>query len=71
MKTGRLLKFQRPQGAVHVYLYRDDEQFRAALYLMAAGQSGSEPIRTLDAADESRLEGDVRAWIDAHFPRTR
>ena len=35
MKTGRLLKFHRPGGEVHAYLYREGAGFRAAVYLMS------------------------------------
>ena len=32
MKTGRLLKFPRPGGDVHAYLYQDGPLVRASLY---------------------------------------
>ena len=41
MKTGRLLKFRRPGGEVHAYLYKEEGQFRAALYLFSGeGEDG-------------------------------
>ena len=71
MKTGRLLKFRRPGGEVHVYLYKEEGQYRAALYLLSAGREDGAPLRTLSGPVESALEQDVRAWVDAHFPASR
>lgn len=70
MKTGRLLKFHRPGGEVHAYLYRDGAAFRASVYLMAAEKSGpGEPLQRLEAATEAELEAAVRACVDERFPR--
>jgi hypothetical protein len=71
MKTGRLLKFRRPGGEVHVYLYREGGQYRAALYLLSAGREDGSPLQTLSGPVESGVEQDVRAWADAHFPASR
>ena len=67
MKTGRLLKFRRPGGEVHAYLYKEEGQFRAALYLLS-GEGEDAPVQTLSGPVESGVEHDVRAWVDAHFP---
>ncbi|HET7291093.1 MAG TPA: hypothetical protein VFM88_01585 [Vicinamibacteria bacterium] len=70
MKTGRLLKFHRPGGEVHAYLYREGSGFRASIYLMAAEKgSGNEPLQRLAAASEAELEAAVRAFVDERFPR--
>jgi hypothetical protein len=71
MKTGRLLKFRRPGGEVHAYLYKEDGQFRAALYLLSGGSEDGSPLHTLSGPVESALEQDVRAWVDAHYPAAR
>jgi hypothetical protein len=71
MKTGRLLKFRRPGGEVHVYLYKEEGQYRAALYLPSAGGEDGSPLQTLAGPVESAVEQDVRAWVDAHFPASR
>ena len=68
MKTGRLLKFRRPGGEVHAYLYREEDHFRAALYLLSSGREDGSPLETLSGPVESTVEQDVRAWVDAHFP---
>lgn len=71
MKTGRLLKFRRPSGEVHVYLYKEGEQYRAALYLQPAGGRDGSPLQVLSGPAEPALEQEVRAWVDAHFPARR
>jgi hypothetical protein len=72
MKTGRLLKFRRPGGEIHAYLYKEEGQYRAALYLLSAdrGRDGS-PLQTISGPVESDVEEDVRAFVDAHFPAKR
>jgi len=70
VKTGRLLKFHRPGGEVHAYLYRDGAGFRASLYLMAPDKGAhSEPLARLDAPAEADLESAVRAYVDERFPK--
>jgi hypothetical protein len=68
MKTGRLLKFRRPGGEVHAYLYEEAGQYRAALYLLSADRPDDAPIEMLSGAEESGVEQDVRAWVDSRFP---
>ena len=72
MKTGRLLKFRRPGGEIHAYLYKEGGEYQAALYLLSAerGRDGS-PLQTISGPLEARVEEDVRAWVDAHFPMKR
>lgn len=70
MKTGRLLKFHRPGGEVHAYLYREGAGFRASVYLMAsAGRPPDEPLERLAADSEAELEARVRTFVDERFPR--
>jgi hypothetical protein len=68
MKTGRLLKFHRPDGDVHAYLYLEGEGARAAVYLMAPGRERV-PVHEVRGASSEEVETQVRAWIDAHYPR--
>ncbi len=70
MRTGKLVKFQRPGGLVHAYLYRDGSVWRAAIYTIVPGErSGSEPTHTLHAASDAEVEKRVRCWVDERFPR--
>ena len=71
MKTGRLLKFRRPGGEVHAYLYKEEGQCHAALYLLSSGREDGAPVQTLSGPVESGVEQDVRDWVDAHFPAGR
>jgi len=68
MKTGRLLKFHRPGGDVHVYLYLEGEAARAVLYLLAPGHEHA-PVHEVRAGSAEQVEQEARAWIDAHYPR--
>ncbi len=67
MKTGRLLKFKRPGGEVHAYLYQDGEVVRASLYLLAPGYERS-PVHEVTGADSDEVEVEVRDWVDCYFP---
>jgi hypothetical protein len=69
MKTGRLLKFQRPGGEVHVYFYMEGEVVRAALYLMEPGRDRT-PVQEITGPSDEGVEAEVRAWVEAHYPRT-
>jgi hypothetical protein len=70
VKTGRLLKFHRPGGEVHAYLYREGAGFRASVYLMAAEKGApGEPLQRLEAPSEAELESAVRAYVDGRFPK--
>jgi hypothetical protein len=70
VKSGRLLKFHRPGGDVHAYLYRDGPVVRAALYVMSPAREGdSEPQHVISGPSEEQVEAEVRAWIEARFPR--
>jgi hypothetical protein len=68
MKTGRLLKFHRPGGDVHAYLYLEGDAARAALYLIAPGRERA-PVHEIRGPSADEVETEVRAWIDAHYPR--
>lgn len=70
MKTGRLLKFQRPGGDVHAYFYLQGEQVRAALYLMRPGRD-REPVQEITGPSDEGVEAEVRAWVETHYPRPR
>jgi hypothetical protein len=72
MKSGRLLKFHRPGGDVHLYLYREAGEVRGALYVRAAGRPEvGPPTHTVVGPSEERVEAEARAWIDANYPRER
>jgi hypothetical protein len=68
MKTGRLLKFPRPGGDVHAYLYQDGARVRASLYWLAAGHERA-PVHEVAGPSAEEVEATVRAWIDRHFPK--
>ena len=70
MKTGRLLKFHRPGGDVHAYFYSQGEQVRAALYLMQPGRD-RQPVQEITGGTDERVEAEVRAWVDTHYPSPR
>lgn len=70
MKTGRLLKFNRKEADVHAYLYQEAGSFRAAIYVNPKGRSaGRSPDLELSGTSGDAVEEDVRAWVDAHYPR--
>jgi hypothetical protein len=70
MKTGRLLKFHRPGGDVQVYVYREGDEYRAAIYVAAAGQGlQPRPAQTFSGATEKGVEDEVREWVERNFPR--
>ena len=70
MKTGRLLKFHRPGGDVHAYVYRDGPLVHAALFVLSPQSSRStEPMQKFSGGNDMEVEASVRAWIEEHFPR--
>jgi hypothetical protein len=69
MKTGRLLKFHRPGGDVHAYLYVEGEAASAVVYLLAPGHDRG-PVHEVHGSSADEVESEVRAWIDARYPRT-
>ncbi len=72
MKTGKLLKFHRPGGDVHAYFYQEGSLVRAALYGMSgAGDESCEPIHDITGPSETHVEAEVRAWVEAHYPKAR
>jgi hypothetical protein len=68
MKTGRLIKFHRPGGDVHAYLYAEADAARAVVYLLAPGHERS-PVHEVHGASADDVETEVRAWVDTHYPR--
>ena len=71
MKTGRLLKFSRPGVELHVYLYQDGQEVRAAVYALGAGVQGPDPIHTVAGVSAAMVEADVRSWIEDHYPKMK
>jgi hypothetical protein len=67
MKTGKFLKFTRPAGEVHAYLYLEDGRFKAAIYV--PGRTGQAPEHTIDGDTEAGVEQALRAWVDSRYPR--
>jgi hypothetical protein len=73
MKTGKLLKFQRPGAEVQAYVYREGALVRANVYVspQQGGQPAAQAAHTVSGANEQGVEADVRAWVDAHYPKDR
>ncbi len=70
MKTGRLIKFQRPGGEVQAYLYREAGQYHAAMFLYCPERNtNGEPLPTITGATEAKVEEAVRAWVEKNYPR--
>lgn len=70
MKTGRLLKFQRPGGEIHAYLYREGTQFRASVYRMTSTRGTSnEPLHKVEGRTEADVEAAVRSYVEERFPK--
>jgi hypothetical protein len=67
MKTGKFLKFSRPGGEVHAYLYVEDGSFRAQVYLPHAG--GRTPEHVIDGPSEKAVEAALREWVEKHYPK--
>ncbi len=70
MKTGKLLKFHRPGGEIQAYVYDDGGVARANLYLLAPGNRPGAPVHRFSAPSVAQVEEELRAWVDAHFPRS-
>jgi hypothetical protein len=68
VKTGRLLKFQRPGGDVQAYLYQDDGQFRASVFVLTPSRNGGDAQATLTGETEAAVESALRAWLEEHYP---
>ena len=71
MKTGKLLKFQRPGVDIQAYVYRDDEEVRACLYVLTGGNPDQAPTHVILGASEDCVEAEVRAWIESNYPRAQ
>lgn len=70
MKTGRLLKLARPGAELQVYLYRDGAEVKAAVYTLGTAAPSHNPVHTVAGPSEAVVEAEVRAWVDAHFPKS-
>jgi hypothetical protein len=66
VKTGRLLKFQRPGAEIHAYLYQEEDACRASIFVRPGTGQPAEEVRAEDMAE---LEQAVRSWIDGRFPK--
>ena len=53
MKTGRLLKFQRPGGDVQAYLYQEGGVFRASVFVLGPSGRKDEPLEILTGPSET------------------
>lgn len=53
---------------MHAYLYAEGEVARAVLYLLAPGRE-RDPVHEIRGGPTDDLEAEVRAWVDAHYPR--
>lgn len=69
MKTGKLLKFHRPTGDIQAYVYNDGTVARASLYLLSPGGPPGEPVHRVSGPTTAKVEEEIRAWVDKHFPR--
>jgi hypothetical protein len=70
VKTGRLLKFQRKEAEVHAYLYQDGANFKAAIYVRPKQKPAqTKAEQELVGRTSQLVEDEVRAWIDARYPR--
>lgn len=64
------MKFHRPGGEIHAYLYKDGAAYRASIYLMSPERGhANEPLAKLEAGSEAAVEANVRAWVDAGYPK--
>jgi negative regulator of sigma E activity len=70
VKTGRLLKFQRPGGDVQAYLYQEDGLFRASVFVLTPSASAGDAQATLTGETEAAVESALRAWLEEHYPVT-
>jgi len=70
MKTGKFLKFSRPGGEVHAYLYLEDGAFQAQVYLPGA-RAGQAPEHTISGPSEKAVEAALRAWVEQNYPREK
>jgi hypothetical protein len=70
VKTGRLLKFHRPGGDVQAYVYREGDEYRAAVFVVGPEPApGSRPAESFSGDTEAGVESEVRDWVERHYPR--
>ena len=70
MKTGRLLKFQRPGGDVQAYLYQEAGSFHASVFVQGPSARTGDAQATLTGETEAAVESALRAWVEEHYPVT-
>jgi hypothetical protein len=68
MKTGRLIKFQRPEGDIQAYLFQEDGRFHGVVYRLS--DPAAAPIHREHGTSEQTVEQSVRAWVEQHYPRS-
>jgi hypothetical protein len=68
VKTGRLLKFHRAGTDIQAYVYREGGQVCAALYVLSPGPR-PQPSHSFTGGTEAEVETNIRAWVEAHYPR--
>jgi YD repeat-containing protein len=68
VKTGKLIKFHRPDGDVHAYMYREEGHVRASVFVLSGRSAAREPLARLTGATEEDVERELRAWVDKKFP---
>ncbi len=69
MKTGRLLKLHRPGVELHLYLYQDGPEVKAAVYALGGSAPSPNPVHVVTGASETAVEAEARSWVDAHYPK--
>ncbi len=67
MKTGRLIKFHRPDGDIQAYLFHEAGRFHGVVYRLA--DPAAQEVHREDGTDEHALEESVRAWVEHHYPK--
>jgi hypothetical protein len=68
VKTGRLLKFQRPGAEVQAYLYQEGGVFRASVFVIGPSGGKGDAEATLTGESEAAVERQLRAWLDRQYP---
>jgi len=69
MKTGRLLKLHRPGVELHLYLYQDGPEVKAAIYALGGSAPSASPVHVVTGSVEAAVETEARSWVEAHYPR--
>jgi hypothetical protein len=53
---------------VQAYLYQEGGVFRASVFVVGPSGRKDEPLQILTGPSESAVEGELRAWVESHFP---